>query len=176
MIPTRETRQTSADLPHKSRGGGDNDRKCNKKRIILLRISVIVQFSQNCGPKLRKKDSGPEFWKASNIHARSKLAPHSVHRRLLGERTQDPGRPQTSKGASGRGHAGDAINLRKGGVELQLLSLIQLQWRNLIHKNVERFRGGLVFKADRLVYHSILGLRIIKKKRRTEFHHVPGQL
>ena len=31
--------------------------------------------------------------------------------------------------------------------------------------NVQRFRGGLVFKAHRLVYHSTLGLIVIKKKR-----------
>jgi len=31
-----------------------------------------------------------------------------------------------------------------------------------------RFRGGLVFKAHRLVYHSTLGLRVIKKSRRTD--------
>jgi len=30
---------------------------------------------------------------------------------------------------------------------------------------VNRFRGGLVFKARRLVYHSTLGLRVIKKKK-----------
>jgi len=29
---------------------------------------------------------------------------------------------------------------------------------------VQRLRGGLVFKAHRLVYHSTLGLRVIKKK------------
>jgi len=28
------------------------------------------------------------------------------------------------------------------------------------------FRGGLVFEAHRLVYHSTLGLRVIKKKKR----------
>jgi hypothetical protein len=28
------------------------------------------------------------------------------------------------------------------------------------------YRGGLVFKARRLVYHSTLGLRVTKKKRR----------
>jgi len=28
----------------------------------------------------------------------------------------------------------------------------------------ERFRGGLVFKAHRLLYHSTLGLRVIKKE------------
>ena len=32
--------------------------------------------------------------------------------------------------------------------------------------NVQRFRGGLVFKAHRLLYHSTLGLRVIKKKGR----------
>jgi len=31
---------------------------------------------------------------------------------------------------------------------------------------VQRFRGGLVFKAHRLLYHSTLGLRVIKKRRR----------
>jgi len=29
---------------------------------------------------------------------------------------------------------------------------------------VQRFRGGLVFKAHRLLYHSTLGLRVIKQK------------
>jgi len=32
-------------------------------------------------------------------------------------------------------------------------------------RNVKRFRGGLVFKAHRLVYHSTLGWRVIKKKK-----------
>jgi hypothetical protein len=31
---------------------------------------------------------------------------------------------------------------------------------------VERFRGGLVFKAHRLLYHSTLGSRVIKKKKK----------
>ena len=31
-------------------------------------------------------------------------------------------------------------------------------------RNVKRFRGGLVFKKQRLMYHSTLGLRVIKKK------------
>ena len=31
---------------------------------------------------------------------------------------------------------------------------------------MQRFRGGLVFKAHRLLYHSTLGLRVIKKKTR----------
>ena len=33
-------------------------------------------------------------------------------------------------------------------------------------RNVQRFRGGLVCKAHRLVYHSTLGLRLIKKKKK----------
>jgi len=32
-------------------------------------------------------------------------------------------------------------------------------------RNVKRFRGGLVFKAHRLVYHSTLGMRVIKQRR-----------
>ena len=31
---------------------------------------------------------------------------------------------------------------------------------------MNRFRGGLVFKAHRLVYHSTLDLRVIKKKKK----------
>ena len=36
----------------------------------------------------------------------------------------------------------------------------------LLHRNVQRFRGGLVFKAHGLLYHSTLGLRVIKKKKK----------
>ena len=36
----------------------------------------------------------------------------------------------------------------------------------LLRRNVNRFRGGLVFKAHRLVYHSTLDLRVIKKKKK----------
>ena len=32
----------------------------------------------------------------------------------------------------------------------------------LLYSNVLRFRGGLVFKAHRLLYHSTLGLRVIR--------------
>jgi len=34
-------------------------------------------------------------------------------------------------------------------------------------RNVKRFRGGLVFKAHLLLHHSTLGLRVIKKKKRS---------
>ena len=36
---------------------------------------------------------------------------------------------------------------------------------NLLNRNVKRFRGGLVLKAHRLVYHSILGSRVSKKPK-----------
>ena len=36
---------------------------------------------------------------------------------------------------------------------------------DIVRRNVQRLRGGLVFKAHRLLYHSNLGLRVIKKKR-----------
>jgi len=51
----------------------------------------------------------------------------------------------------------------------------------LLHRNVQQFRGGLVFKAHSLLYHSTLGLRVIKKKRFNEeiqskhaFCYLPG--
>ena len=37
----------------------------------------------------------------------------------------------------------------------------------LLSRNMKRFRGGLVFKAHRLLYHSTLGSRGIKKKTST---------
>ena len=36
----------------------------------------------------------------------------------------------------------------------------------LLRENVKRFRGGPVFKAHRLVHHSTLDLRVIKKKKK----------
>ena len=37
-----------------------------------------------------------------------------------------------------------------------------------IVRNVNRFRGGLVFKAHGLLYHSTLGLRVIMKKKKVQ--------
>jgi len=44
--------------------------------------------------------------------------------------------------------------------------LCKAGFEQLLHRNVQRFRGGLVCKAHRLLYHSTLGLRVIKKKKR----------
>ena len=33
-------------------------------------------------------------------------------------------------------------------------------------EGVQRFRGGLVFKAQRLVYHATLNLRVIKRTKK----------
>jgi len=35
----------------------------------------------------------------------------------------------------------------------------------IVHGNLRLHRGGLVLKAHRLLYHSTLGLRVIKKKK-----------
>ena len=40
------------------------------------------------------------------------------------------------------------------------------------HRNAQWFRGGLVFKAYRLVYHSTLGLKVIKKKNKNKKPHM----
>ena len=39
---------------------------------------------------------------------------------------------------------------------------------------IPRFRGGLAFKAHRLLYHSILGLRVIRKKKKVTPRGTPG--
>ena len=41
----------------------------------------------------------------------------------------------------------------------------------LLYRNVQWFRGGLVFKAHRRVYHSTLGSRDIKQKKVWGVHH-----
>ena len=48
--------------------------------------------------------------------------------------------------------------------------------RELINRIVQRFRGGLVFKAHRLFYDSTLGLRVIKKREEAdrEYERVVG--
>ena len=38
--------------------------------------------------------------------------------------------------------------------------------QQLLCRTVKRFRGGLVLKAHRLLYHSTLGVRAIQKRRR----------
>jgi len=42
--------------------------------------------------------------------------------------------------------------------------LVPVYKEQLLYRNVQWFRGGLVFKAVRLLYHSTLGLGVIKKK------------
>ena len=45
---------------------------------------------------------------------------------------------------------------------------LELQWNvqeQLLRRNVKRFRGGLVFQGHSLLYHSTLGLRVIKERR-----------
>jgi hypothetical protein len=37
-----------------------------------------------------------------------------------------------------------------------------------LHRNVQRFRGRLVSEAHRRLYHSTLGLRVKKKKKKSE--------
>ena len=41
-----------------------------------------------------------------------------------------------------------------------------LSGRERLAKNAERFRGGLIFKAHGLLYHSTPGMRVIKKKKK----------
>ena len=44
----------------------------------------------------------------------------------------------------------------------------------ILLRHVKRFRGGLVFKAHRLVDHSTLGWRVIKNKKKPEGNVVLG--
>ena len=44
-----------------------------------------------------------------------------------------------------------------------------VQKRIDVQRNVQRFRDGLVFTVHRLLYHSTLGLGVIKKKKKDRF-------
>ena len=57
-----------------------------------------------------------------------------------------------------QGHCGSDQRLHARGAKPQKLTRVDFS------RNVKRFRGGLVFKAHRLLYLSTLGLRVIKKK------------
>ena len=50
-----------------------------------------------------------------------------------------------------------------------LVTTCEVSILQLLHRNVKRFRGGLVFQAHRWLYHSTLGSRVIKKKRKTPY-------
>ena len=49
----------------------------------------------------------------------------------------------------------------------QYLSIEEQRFRRI----VRRFRGGLVCKAHRILYHLTLGLRVMKKKMELELEH-----
>ena len=53
---------------------------------------------------------------------------------------------------------GPNVNREAGGTK------VDFGITQLLRRNVRRFQGGLVFKADRLLYHSTLGSRVTKKK------------
>jgi hypothetical protein len=55
---------------------------------------------------------------------------------------------------------------------VQLLSRNVVSSEQLLSRNVKQFRGGLVLKADRLVYRSTLGSRVIKKKKSEHLEEV----
>jgi len=59
-----------------------------------------------------------------------------------------------------------AANGSSQGQNLSLTGLFVPSSLGSTSQNVQRFRGGLVFKTHRLLYHSTLGLRVIKKKKR----------
>ena len=60
---------------------------------------------------------------------------------------------------------GGAVERQNGQGPLLRVQGLGLWKEQLLRRNVKRFRGGLVCKAHRRVYHSTLGLRVIKKKK-----------
>jgi len=61
----------------------------------------------------------------------------------------------------------DACNARQSGRSgMAAVMEMREQREKSTGQTMGAFRGGLVFKAHRLVYHSTLGLRVIKKKKK----------
>ena len=69
---------------------------------------------------------------------------------------------------------GEAVSYGRGTpVALMLALTWSIRTCQLLRRNVKRFRGGLVCKAHRLLYHSTLGLRV---KEEEEEEAVPEPL
>ena len=71
---------------------------------------------------------------------------------------------------AGGARAGGFRDALANGVVVQLPSVSSVYdlgcMEQLLGRNVKRFRGGLVFKAHRRMYHSTLGLRVINQKNK----------
>ena len=63
-----------------------------------------------------------------------------------------------------RGRTLKQVRVRAKRVQFSNFTVLKL--RTTTHRNVQRFRGVLVFKAQRLLYHTTLGLRVTKKKKK----------
>jgi len=64
--------------------------------------------------------------------------------------------------------SGTMINLKTTTAMINLKTTTERdhnQFKNN-YRNVKRFRGGLVFQAHRHLYHSTLGLKVMKKKKK----------
>ena len=55
--------------------------------------------------------------------------------------------------------------MRHGNIIRAELAVLNL--KQLLYRKVQRFRGGIVFKAHKLFYHSALGLRVIRKQKKS---------
>jgi hypothetical protein len=61
---------------------------------------------------------------------------------------------------------GSGFRVQGPGFRVGVVVTVHLQMGGRLSRNVKWFRGGLVFQAHRLLYHSTLGSRVIKKKKR----------
>ena len=105
-----------------------------------------------------------EVWKFSDkkvsIHHRPALPRQSPRRGC--QKSITPARQLSSKVKSA---PKEIYPLQQSGVVVPRTVGEQL------HRNVQRFRGGLVSKAHRLLYHLTLGLRAIKKNKKKYREH-----
>ena len=64
------------------------------------------------------------------------------------------------------GHGGGRLFLLHALLRLREVTAKTQNLEQLLHRNAKRFRGGLVCKAHRWLYHSTLGSRVMKKQKK----------
>ena len=136
----------SVNLGARHFGGGDRPGIRNGQRF---RGGLLVKAHRLCVSLKSRLESNKEEEERLGVQMRTTQG----ERRIQSRQSQSPLiRPKAV--ARLQAHAPQRRGAHQGTVV------------QLLHRNVKRFRGGLVFKAHRWLYPSTLGSRVIKKKKR----------
>jgi len=161
-------------------------------QLLVIRTCIVFGGERECVRETRVADASSEaisnsltaLCRCAASHCsrrRMRTPPVSLHPHLHDHpRSLDHIPQYTPAVCAGRQpHAATTVLARlgrKGLVceHLQFLVPRTCIVEQLFHRNVKRFRGGLVVKAHRWLYHSTLGSRVIKKKKKTSSFSSPA--